>query len=77
MTREGRSPFLEHQLPAAVITLKQGAGRLIRDEADRGVLMICDPRLITRGYGKRIVRSLPPMALTRSAEEAVAFFKRR
>jgi ATP-dependent DNA helicase DinG len=74
MTREGRSPFLEYQLPAAVITLKQGAGRLIRDEADRGVLMICDSRLISRGYGKRILRSLPPMGITRSAKEAVAFF---
>ena len=74
MNREGRSPFLEHQLPEAVITLKQGAGRLIRDETDRGVLMICDPRLLTKGYGKRVLASLPPMRFTRDAEEAVAFF---
>ena len=74
MNREGRSAFLEYQLPEAVITLKQGAGRLIRDETDRGVLMICDPRLLTRGYGKRVLASLPPMRLTRSADEAVAFF---
>ena len=74
MNREGRSPFLEHQLPEAVITLKQGAGRLIRDETDRGVLMICDPRLLSRGYGKRVLASLPPMRFTRDAEEAVAFF---
>ncbi len=74
MNREGRSPFLEHQLPEAVITLKQGAGRLIRDETDRGVLMICDPRLVTRGYGKRVLASLPPMRFTRDADEAVAFF---
>jgi ATP-dependent DNA helicase DinG len=74
MNREGRSPFLEHQLPEAVITLKQGAGRLIRDETDRGVLMICDPRLVSRGYGKRVLASLPPMRFTRDAEEAVAFF---
>jgi ATP-dependent DNA helicase DinG len=74
MNREGRSPFLEHQLPEAVITLKQGAGRLIRDETDRGVLMICDPRLVSRGYGKRVLASLPPMRFTRDAQEAVAFF---
>ncbi len=48
MNREGRNAFIEYQLPQAVITLKQGAGRLIRDETDRGVLMICDPRLLTR-----------------------------
>jgi ATP-dependent DNA helicase DinG len=74
MNREGRSPFLEYQLPEAVITLKQGAGRLIRDETDRGVLMICDPRLLSRSYGRRVLAALPPMKLTRSAEEAAAFF---
>jgi ATP-dependent DNA helicase DinG len=74
MTREGRSAFFEYQLPAAVITLKQGTGRLIRDETDRGVLMICDSRIVSRGYGKRILQSLPPMAVTRSASAAVAFF---
>ena len=73
ISRAGGSAFLEYQLPEAVITLKQGAGRLIRDETDRGVLMICDPRLLTRGYGKRVLASLPPMQLTHSAEEAVAF----
>jgi ATP-dependent DNA helicase DinG len=77
MNREGRSAFLEYQLPEAVITLKQGAGRLIRDETDRGVLMICDPRLLTRGYGKRVLASLPPMRLTRSGEEAAGFFGQR
>jgi len=77
MSREGRSPFLEYQLPEAVITLKQGAGRLIRDETDRGVLMLCDPRLLTRGYGKRILASLPPMKLTHHAGEAIAFLNAR
>ena len=76
MNREGRSPFLEYQLPEAVINLKQGVGRLIRDETDRGVLMICDPRLVSRGYGRRVLASLPPMALTREEDEAVAFFRR-
>ena len=73
MNQEGRNAFLEYQLPEAVITLKQGAGRLIRDENDRGVLMICDPRLITRSYGKRILGSLPPMRRTRNAAEVVRF----
>jgi ATP-dependent DNA helicase DinG len=74
VNREGRNAFLECQLPEAVITLKQGAGRLIRDEADRGVLMLCDPRLISRGYGRRILQSLPPMRFTRIAADATAFF---
>ena len=77
MNREGRNAFFEYQLPEAVITLKQGAGRLIRDETDRGVLMICDPRIVTRSYGKRILASLPPMRLTRDATEAAEFLTRR
>jgi ATP-dependent DNA helicase DinG len=71
---EGRNAFMEYQLPRAVISLKQGAGRLIRDESDRGVLMICDPRLITKSYGKRIWRSLPPMKRSREAADVAAFF---
>lgn len=71
---EGRNAFMEYQLPRAVISLKQGAGRLIRDEADRGVLMICDPRLISKSYGKRIWRSLPPMARSREIADVAAFF---
>ena len=74
--REGRNAFVEFQLPQAVITLKQGAGRLIRDETDRGVLMICDPRLFTKGYGKRILASLPAMKGTRNIAEVIAFFER-
>ena len=70
----GRNPFQELQLPQAVLQLKQGAGRLIRDEADRGVLMLCDPRLTSRPYGARILASLPPMKPTRSLEEVQAFF---
>ncbi len=71
---EGRNAFMEYQLPRAVISLKQGAGRLIRDETDRGVLMICDPRLLSKSYGKRIWRSLPPMTRTREIDDVVAFF---
>ena len=65
---------MDYQLPRAVITLKQGAGRLIRDEADRGALVICDPRLVDKPYGKRIWRALPPFKRTRSLEEVQAFF---
>jgi len=75
LNREGRNAFLEHQLPRAVITLKQGAGRLIRDENDRGVLMICDPRLYSKSYGRRILQSLPPMRRTRLEADAVRFFE--
>jgi ATP-dependent DNA helicase DinG len=74
ISKQGRNAFMEYQLPRAVINLKQGAGRLIRDESDRGVLMICDPRLISKPYGKRIWQSLPPFRRTREAQEAVAFF---
>jgi len=75
ITRQGRNAFMEYQLPRAVINLKQGAGRLIRDESDRGVLVICDPRLISKPYGKRIWQSLPPFKRTRVLNEAVAFFE--
>jgi len=74
MNREGRNAFLEYQLPHAVITLKQGAGRLIRDENDRGVLMICDPRLYSKNYGRRILESLPPMRRVRREADAIAAF---
>ena len=74
MNAEGKNAFMEYQLPYAVITLKQGAGRLIRDETDRGVLMICDPRLISKPYGKRIWQSLPPFKRTRELADVEAFF---
>jgi len=71
--REGNA-FTELQLPQAVLSLKQGAGRLIRDETDRGVLMLCDPRLTSRAYGRQILKSLPPMKLTRDLAAVKAFF---
>jgi ATP-dependent DNA helicase DinG len=74
MKSEGRNAFMDYQLPRAVINVKQGAGRLIRDETDRGVLLIGDPRLISKPYGKRIWRSLPPMKRTRDLAEVLAFF---
>jgi ATP-dependent DNA helicase DinG len=70
----GGHPFNELQLPQAVLQLKQGAGRLIRDENDRGVLMLCDPRLVSKPYGRRILGALPPMKLTRSLSEVEGFF---
>ncbi len=72
----GRNPFLEYQLPQAVTLLKQGAGRLIRDENDRGVLMILDERLLSKPYGKTVLASLPPFARTRKEQEACGFFSR-
>jgi ATP-dependent DNA helicase DinG len=74
LNKQGRNAFMEYQLPRAIIALKQGAGRLIRDETDRGVLMICDPRIITKHYGKRIWQSLPPFKRTRVEADAVGFF---
>lgn len=71
---EGRNAFLEYQLPEAVIALKQGAGRLIRDSQDRGVLMLCDPRLVNKGYGRTFLASLPPMATTRDVADVDRFF---
>jgi ATP-dependent DNA helicase DinG len=70
----GGNPFNDLQLPQAVLQLKQGAGRLIRDETDRGVLMLCDPRLVTRSYGRRILHSLPPMRRTRELADVQRFF---
>ncbi|HNU66433.1 MAG TPA: ATP-dependent DNA helicase [Methylotenera sp.] len=74
MNAEGKNAFMEYQLPYSVITLKQGAGRLIRDENDKGVLVICDPRLITKPYGRRIWQSLPPFKRTRELADVAAFF---
>ena len=74
MQKQGRNPFAEHQLPAAVISLKQGVGRLIRDVTDRGVLMLCDPRLLKRSYGKLFLDSVPAMRRTRDIKDVQAFF---
>jgi ATP-dependent DNA helicase DinG len=71
----GRNPFMDWQLPTAVITLKQGAGRLIRNETDRGVLVLCDPRIKTKPYGRLFLKSLPPMRRTRDLEQVREFFK--
>lgn len=73
----GGDPFAEVQIPEAVIALKQGVGRLIRDSDDRGVLIICDQRLVTRPYGEVFLKSLPPAPRTRSLQRAIDFLQRR
>ncbi|MCE3001830.1 MAG: ATP-dependent DNA helicase [Xanthomonadaceae bacterium] len=70
----GGNPFAEVQIPAAAIALKQGAGRLIRDVDDRGVLMLCDPRLLGSNYGRLFLACLPTMPITRDLAEVEAFF---
>jgi len=72
--RSGGNPFRDEQLPQAVIALKQGVGRLIRSESDRGVLVLCDPRLTGKSYGRVFLDSLPPFARTRRVEDVQAFF---
>jgi ATP-dependent DNA helicase DinG len=76
LRRAGRNPFVEYQVPQAAIALKQGAGRLIRDEHDRGVLVLCDPRLLAKAYGRQLLDSLPPMPRTRALADVAAFFAR-
>jgi ATP-dependent DNA helicase DinG len=68
LTEQGRSPFKDYFLPEAAVSLKQGAGRLIRRETDRGVLVVCDTRLSTTGYGRRLMAALPPMAKVSSRD---------
>ncbi|MCX7032616.1 MAG: ATP-dependent DNA helicase [Arenimonas sp.] len=72
--REGGNPFRDEQLPQAVIALKQGVGRLIRSHLDRGVLVLCDPRLLGKSYGRLFLDSLPPFPRTRMIEDVQDFF---
>jgi ATP-dependent DNA helicase DinG len=74
MQEAGGNPFMDFQLPNAVIALKQGVGRLIRDVQDRGVLVLCDPRLRSKGYGKVFLASLPAMPRTRALADVQHFF---
>lgn len=77
ITRRGGNAFFEEQVPQAVIALKQGVGRLIRDTQDFGVVVLCDPRLRTRGYGRIFLDSLPPMPRTSRLDEVVSFLETR
>jgi ATP-dependent DNA helicase DinG len=75
--RRGGNPFREFQLPQAVLALKQGFGRLIRDREDFGVVMLCDPRLMSRGYGRTFIASLPPAPVVTDESEAATFLRRQ
>ena len=77
MEKKGMNGFVHHTLPEAIINLKQGAGRLIRDVEDRGVLMLCDPRVISKPYGRRVWQSLPPFRRTRVQADVIEFFKQK
>ncbi|MEK9804423.1 MAG: helicase C-terminal domain-containing protein, partial [Curvibacter sp.] len=72
---QGRSAFNDYHLPEAAVALKQGAGRLIRSESDRGVLVICDTRLVGMGYGRRLLQALPPMRRIEREEEVEALLR--
>ena len=74
---QGGNPFFDEQVPQAVIALKQGVGRLIRDAADFGVVMLCDARLVTKGYGRIFIQSLPPMRRTRELADVQQFLRER
>jgi ATP-dependent DNA helicase DinG len=75
--RRDGNPFFEYQVPQAVLALKQGFGRLIRDREDFGVVAICDPRLRTKAYGRQFIQALPPATLTQDGSEAVRFLQER
>ena len=74
--REGGNGFTQHQVPQAVLALKQGAGRLLRDENDYGAIVLCDPRITGKGYGRTFLASLEPMPTTTSADDVRSFFAR-
>ena len=75
LREEGANPFMDFQLPRAILALRQGVGRLIRTSSDRGVLAILDVRLFTKKYGRLFLKSLPPSPLTRNIEDVVSFYK--
>ena len=71
LEEEGRNPFADYFVAEAAVSLKQGAGRLIRSETDRGLLVVCDPRMVSMNYGKRLREALPPMALVTTEAQAL------
>ncbi|HUE47721.1 MAG TPA: ATP-dependent DNA helicase [Steroidobacteraceae bacterium] len=76
LTASGGNAFRDYQLPEAALALKQGAGRLIRSEDDYGVVVICDPRMLGRGYGRVFLAALPAMTVTQDPAEARRFLRR-
>ncbi|NQZ54097.1 MAG: ATP-dependent DNA helicase, partial [Piscirickettsiaceae bacterium] len=77
LRERGGNPFSSIQIPAAVIQLKQGIGRLIRDNTDYGVLVLCDPRFLSKPYGKVFLQSLPAMPITQNSDDIADFFSNR
>jgi ATP-dependent DNA helicase DinG len=77
LANEGRDPFMSYQVPEAIITLKQGLGRLIRSNSDRGLLAVLDTRIMSRGYGRKFLRSLPASPMTMDLEEVRVFLDRQ
>ncbi|MDP6436373.1 MAG: ATP-dependent DNA helicase [Gammaproteobacteria bacterium] len=75
ISEQGGQPFRDYQLPQAVLALKQGVGRLIRDESDYGVVVVCDPRVTSRNYGRRFLASLPPFTVTQDSLDAEEFLR--
>ena len=73
--REGGNGFMEHQLPLAALSLKQGAGRLLRDQTDYGVVVLCDPRITEKNYGKMFLQCLEPMPSTSALHEVSSFLR--
>ena len=74
--REGGNGFMEHSLPQSALSLKQGAGRLLRDQTDYGVVVLCDPRIVGKRYGKTFLDCLQPMPHTHSLDDVANFFRR-
>jgi ATP-dependent DNA helicase DinG len=74
--REGGNGFTEHQLPQAILALKQGAGRLLRDENDYGVVVLCDPRVTSKSYGRLFLKALEPMPVTADVGDVERFLAR-
>jgi ATP-dependent DNA helicase DinG len=72
--RNGGNGFMDHQLPLAALSLKQGAGRLLRDETDYGVVVLCDPRITSKQYGKMFLQCLEPMSTTTALGDVSSFF---
>jgi ATP-dependent DNA helicase DinG len=77
LKQRGVNAFMQHQLPEAVLALKQGVGRLIRDPQDMGVCVVCDPRVTQKSYGRVFRASLPPMPVTQDADVALEFLRQR
>jgi ATP-dependent DNA helicase DinG len=75
LREQGKNPFEDYFVAEAAVSLKQGAGRLIRTETDRGLLVVCDPRVRQMRYGRRLLAALPPMGQLDTEDEALAWLQ--